>query len=289
MKMTLKESLGFAVLSLLMPCLLLCLQAGCATRPRVASELERLQGAWEGVESPLSSQFMGPESASTGKVSVTIIGNSLHFHRDNDNWFVTAFTLPTGTVPRQLHATVKAAAEAWDAVGQVIFVFYKIEDGTLTLAGLPSRDEPPPKRSKVFSFEDKSMFRYELRKLQKKNAEASRKPSAETSKVASAAAQSPVPNVEASPPNMHAAEVAKIASGPDLFPTPIVFQNNNAGLRKVYWLDKNGERKPYCELKPGEKCEIGTYLGHPWVVTDADGNALALYCPDGQKRTVTLE
>ena len=33
MKMALKESLGFTVLSLLLPCLLLGLQAGCKTNP----------------------------------------------------------------------------------------------------------------------------------------------------------------------------------------------------------------------------------------------------------------
>jgi len=87
----------------------------------------------------------------------------------------------------------------------------------------------------------------------------------------------------------HPAEMAKIASGPDLFAAPIAFQNNSAGIRKVYWLDTNGERQLYRELKPGESYELGTYLSHPWVVTDADGNALGLYYPDGQKRTVTLE
>jgi hypothetical protein len=87
----------------------------------------------------------------------------------------------------------------------------------------------------------------------------------------------------------HPAEIAKIASGPDLFAAPIAFQNNSAGIRKVYGLDTNGERQLYRELKAGESYELGTYLSHPWVVTDADGNALGLYYPDGQKRTVTLE
>ena len=51
--------------------------------------------------------------------------------------------------------------------------------------------------------------------------------------------------------------MAKIVSGPDLFAFPIAFQNNSAGLRKVYWLDTNGERQPYCELKAGENCGLG--------------------------------
>jgi len=48
----------------------------------------------------------------------------------------------------------------------------------------------------------------------------------------------------------HPAEMAKIASVSELYRAPIVFQNNSAGIRKVYWLDYNGERRRYCELKP---------------------------------------
>jgi uncharacterized protein (TIGR03067 family) len=138
---------------------------------RTVAELKRLQGTWEGVESPLSSQFQ--ESAPADKITITITGNSLHFHRDKDFWFKTTFTLPAGTDPQQLHATIKSGPEAWDAVGQVVYNIFKIEDETLTLAGIPSRDKGPPKSSRVFNFEDKTEFRYELRKVQpkKKNTE----------------------------------------------------------------------------------------------------------------------
>ena len=122
--------------------------------------------------------------------------------------------------------------------------------------------------------------RYNVKKVQpqKKNAKASTL--SET-----AQPQQITGNAKAlEPGSRHAAEIAKIVSGPDLVPVPMVFQNNTAGIRKVYWLDYKGERQLYRELKPGESCEIGTYLGHPWVVTDADGNALALYYPDGQRR-----
>ena len=71
--------------------------------------------------------------------------------------------------------------------------------------------------------------------------------------------------------------------------TSIVFVNKSKDVRKVYWLDFNGERHRYMELKPGEKGDQQTYLGHPWLVTDAEDNALGLYYPDGQKRVVVLE
>ena len=90
----------------------------------------------------------------------------------------------------------------------------------------------------------------------------------------------------------HPAEIAKIASVSPNFPVPpvwIVFQNNSSGIRKVYRLDQKGERQLRRELEPGQGYEQPSYLIDPWVVTDAYGNALGLYFPDGQKRIVTLE
>jgi hypothetical protein len=86
--MTLKESLGFTALSLLLPFLLLGLQAGCTTHPPTASELQRLQGTWEGV-------VVGDKS--DDKYTITITGNSFHFHRDSNFWFATTITLPADT------------------------------------------------------------------------------------------------------------------------------------------------------------------------------------------------
>ena len=95
-KMSLKDSPGFTALSLLLPLLLLGLQAGCTTpapaasAPPVtstpaptASELQRLQGTWEGV-------LVGDKS--DDKYTVTITGNSFHFHRDPNFWFATTIT-----------------------------------------------------------------------------------------------------------------------------------------------------------------------------------------------------
>jgi CRISPR/Cas system-associated endoribonuclease Cas2 len=90
----------------------------------------------------------------------------------------------------------------------------------------------------------------------------------------------------------HPAEIAKIASVSPTFPVPAVrigFQNNSSGIRKVYWLDQKGERQLRRELEPGQGYGEPSYLINPWVVTDADGNALGLYFPDGQKRIVNLE
>ena len=69
------------------------LTAGQSTPTRTAVELNRLQGYWEG-------------EGAGGKCSITIVGNSLHY-RNSGGWFKTTFTLPAGTDPRQLHATIK--------------------------------------------------------------------------------------------------------------------------------------------------------------------------------------
>jgi uncharacterized protein (TIGR03067 family) len=152
---------GFTALSLFLPLLLLGLQAGCATRPPVVSELQRLQGTWEG--------FMAGHEAD-GKITVTITGSSLHFHRDTNFWFETTFTLPAGTDPQQLHATITDCAPPAESIGKVVVAIYKIEDGTLTLATGNGDGEAPK------SFEatgDNGLNRYELRKIQpqKKNTE----------------------------------------------------------------------------------------------------------------------
>src|SRR6266498_3141917 len=104
--MTLKESLGFTLLSLLMPCVLLCLQAGCKTNQPTAAELQPLQGTWEEV--------------TAGKNSITITGNSLHYYARTDFWFETTFILPPGTNPQQLRATIKHSAPPDESKGKAV-------------------------------------------------------------------------------------------------------------------------------------------------------------------------
>jgi uncharacterized protein (TIGR03067 family) len=124
-------------------------------------ELQRLQGTWEGV-------VAGDKS--DDKYTITISGNSFHFHRDPKFWFATTIILPAGTDPRQLHATIKDCATGQESsVGKVVVAIYKIEDGTLTLAATSGEEMP-----KSFeAAEDQGLTRYVLRKVepQKKKAE----------------------------------------------------------------------------------------------------------------------
>jgi uncharacterized protein (TIGR03067 family) len=126
---------------------------GAASQP-VATELQPLQGIWEGV--------MVGDKART-KISITVTGHSFHFHRDTNFWFETSITLPPGTNPKQLHATIKGCPPSQrDSIGKVAVAIFKIEDGVLTL-GTGDPDEPP-KSFEAAENEGKTF--YELRKVQ---------------------------------------------------------------------------------------------------------------------------
>jgi len=116
------------------------------TNAPVAEELKPLQGYWEG-------------DGAGGKCSITITGNSLHY-RNSKSSYKTTFTLPAGTDPQQLHATIhEASPPSSNALGTVVFAIFKIEDGTLTLAEDDMSDKPPK------SF-DSALSRYTVRKIQ---------------------------------------------------------------------------------------------------------------------------
>ena len=156
--MTIKMALAVTTLSILMPWGLLSTQAPDAASQPTAAELQPLPGSWEGV-------LVGREAA--GKVSITITGNSLHFQGLNpDEWYETTFTLPAGTYPRQLHATIRDCPHPCDDIGKAVFAIYKVEDGTLTLVGIQATAAEPPKIiDEIPGLEDNRVFRYKLTKV----------------------------------------------------------------------------------------------------------------------------
>lgn len=70
-------------------------------------------------------------------------------------------------------------------------------------------------------------------------------------------------------------------------PTSIHFENGSAQTVNIYWLN-SGERLLYNVLALGDSRDRGTYLTHPWLVTDAEGNCLAVYRSRGTPSTVTF-
>jgi uncharacterized protein (TIGR03067 family) len=130
----------------------LATKAKCVVNQPTNAELQPLQGAWEGV-------MVGDDDHQ--KITITITGNSFHFHRDTNFWFETTITLPADKDPKQLHATIKDCPPSQgDSIGKVVHAFFKIEDGTLTLATLVDNAEETPN-----GFEA-APNRYELRKVQ---------------------------------------------------------------------------------------------------------------------------
>jgi pimeloyl-ACP methyl ester carboxylesterase len=123
-----------------------------STPAGMAGDLERLQGDWDG---------HGPG----GECSVTISGNSLNFRARADFWYETTFTLPAGTDPKQLHATiVRNSLPQQSDIGKVVVALFKIEDGTLTLGVID--DFEGPLASPVATSWDKAIDRYHLKKVQ---------------------------------------------------------------------------------------------------------------------------
>ena len=182
---------GFTALSLLLPCVLLCLQAGCKNNQPTTAALQRFQGYWDG------------GGAGGIKCSIAITGNALHFYSRTDFWYETTFTLPAGTDPQQLRATIKDCAPPTNSVGQLVVAIFKIEDGTLTLAVNQDPQGPPPK---AFPSDPNGLIaRYDLKKVRKKNTQPP-KTRVETQNK----------NGEASSFVKHPAEISRIASGPEL-------------------------------------------------------------------------
>jgi hypothetical protein len=68
-------------------------KAKCVVNQPTNAELQLLQGTWEGV-------LAGDKAHQ--KITITITGNSLHFHRDTNFWFETTITLPAAKDPKQL-------------------------------------------------------------------------------------------------------------------------------------------------------------------------------------------
>ncbi|TWJ24509.1 hypothetical protein [Micromonospora endolithica] len=64
--------------------------------------------------------------------------------------------------------------------------------------------------------------------------------------------------------------------GPETF---VDFVNARRAPVHVHWLNYDGRRQRYAVLEPGQGYRQHTYVGHPWVVTEADGRALVCFQP----------
>ena len=135
--MNLKDTLAAMALPVVGPCLCLCLQAACAQQPPSESpeppqarEPHPLQGYWEG-------------DGDSGKVSLTVAGDSLYFYARPDFQYDTTFTLVPGSDPPELHATILDSPRTTDSEGELVIAIYAFEDGVLKLAAVDKPDGEP--------------------------------------------------------------------------------------------------------------------------------------------------
>jgi len=70
--------------------------------------------------------------------------------------------------------------------------------------------------------------------------------------------------------------------------TYVNFINRLTAPIKVYWVDHEGKRIHYADVKPGESYRQQTYVGHPWEVVTADG-VKSNYLPTVAESDVILE
>lgn len=61
--------------------------------------------------------------------------------------------------------------------------------------------------------------------------------------------------------------------------TKVRFENTRDEEINVFWIDYKGNPKHYKTLRPGETLSQNTYVSHPWVFTDNNGNPVQNYNP----------
>lgn len=69
----------------------------------------------------------------------------------------------------------------------------------------------------------------------------------------------------------------------------ITFDNQTAGDLKVYWIDFNGNRKFYSNLKAHAKYNQATWVGHVWVVANGDNQCIKLESANSVLQTLEIK
>ncbi len=67
-------------------------------------------------------------------------------------------------------------------------------------------------------------------------------------------------------------EVRELRSTPSKERAILTFENTTQQDLYVYWMDYKGQPRHYRTLKSGQRYTQKTYLTHPWIFTDGEGN-----------------
>ena len=68
----------------------------------------------------------------------------------------------------------------------------------------------------------------------------------------------------------------------------VTFDNQTVEDLKVYWIDFQGNRKFYSNLKAHSKYDQATWIGHVWVVVDAGGRCVNLESANAIQQVVVI-
>jgi len=71
-------------------------------------------------------------------------------------------------------------------------------------------------------------------------------------------------------------------------PSNILFTNQSAAIRLVYWLDYAGEWQLYATLQPAETFLVDTFLTHPWAIAGETEKCIQVYLPKSCIVTINL-
>ncbi len=72
-------------------------------------------------------------------------------------------------------------------------------------------------------------------------------------------------------------------------PAEMAFVNKSPHTIRIYWINYDGGRQFYAEVRPGREHVQRTYRTHPWVVTDRRENCLGIYYPYRHGRHVVID
>jgi VHL beta domain len=100
--------------------------------------------------------------------------------------------------------------------------------------------------------------------------------------VLSSIARAPAPETLAEKPypaQRSCSERANLRSERSDTPAKINFVHYSGPRRDVYWLDYAGHGQNMITIKPGQQTTADTFLTHPWMITDADGNCIEIVLP----------
>jgi hypothetical protein len=70
--------------------------------------------------------------------------------------------------------------------------------------------------------------------------------------------------------------------------TTLRFVNRTGGPVDVYWLDYKGRRNLPTRVEPMDEKSFGTYLSHPWLVTDSAGRSIGAFLPQADHSVAIL-